>query len=87
MAYGVAMRELLLGPVAEALGVVLYVVVAGAMAVVGVLAEQAGIDNLGAGQTTLGLWEVAVGALLIYGALNVAYHIVLPRLRGAEPTA
>ncbi|WP_436909299.1 hypothetical protein [Halosimplex marinum] len=81
------MRELLLGPVAEALGVVLYVAIAGAMAVAGVLTERAGLHDLGAGQTTFGLWEVAVGALLIYGALNVAYHIVLPRLRGAEPTA
>ncbi|QPV63403.1 hypothetical protein I7X12_01845 [Halosimplex litoreum] len=81
------MRELLLGPVAEALGVVLYVAIAGALAVVGALAEQAGLSNLSAGQTTLGLWEAAVGAVLIYAALNVAYHIVLPRLRGAEPTA
>jgi len=81
------MGELLLGPIAEALGVVLYVAIAGTLAVVGTLAEQAGLSNLTAGQTTLGLWEAALGAVLLYAALNVAYHIVLPRLRGAEPTA
>ncbi|ELZ22709.1 hypothetical protein C475_16446 [Halosimplex carlsbadense 2-9-1] len=81
------MRELLLGPVAEALGLVLYVAIAGTLTVVGALAERAGLSNLTAGQTTLGLWEAALGAVLLYAALNVAYHIVFPRLRGAEPTA
>ncbi|WP_459192570.1 hypothetical protein [Halosimplex sp. J119] len=81
------MRELLFGPIAEALGMVLYVVVAGALTVVGTLAEQASVHNLNAGQMTLGVWEAVVGAVLIYAGLNVAYHIVLPRLRGAEPTA
>ena len=80
------MRELLLGPVAEVVGVVFYVVVAGALTVVGALAEEAGLQNLTAGQTTLGLWEAALGAVLIYAGLNVAYHVVLPRLRGADAT-
>jgi len=81
------MREILFGPVAEALDVVLYVAIAGTLAVVGAIAERAGLHNLTTGQTTFGLWEAAVGALLIYAALNVGYHILLPRLRGAEPTA
>jgi len=81
------MRELLLGPVAELLGVVGYVAVAGMLALVGTLSEQAGLSNYTAGQTTLGVWEAAFGAVLIYAGLNVAYYIVLPRLRGAEPTA
>ncbi|WP_415380900.1 hypothetical protein [Halosimplex sp. TS25] len=81
------MRELLVGPLAEALGVVFYVAVASALTVVGALAEQAGLHDLTTGQTTLGLWEAVFGAVLIYAGLNVAYHIVLPRLRGDEPTA
>ncbi|WP_436928105.1 hypothetical protein [Halosimplex amylolyticum] len=75
------MRELLFGPLAEALGVVFYVVVAGVLTVVGALTEQASLHNLTAGQTTLGLWEAVFGAVLIYAGLNVAYHIVLPRVR------
>ncbi|MFC7139469.1 hypothetical protein ACFQMA_06400 [Halosimplex aquaticum] len=75
------MRELLFGPLAEVLGVVFYVVVAGALTVVGALAEQASVHDLTAGQTTLGLWEALFGAVLIYAGLNVAYHVVLPRLR------
>ncbi|WP_123538777.1 hypothetical protein [Halosimplex salinum] len=81
------MRELLVGPVAELLGVVFYIVVAGALTVVGALAESAGFQNLTAGQMTLGLWEAAIGAVLLYAGYSVAYHIALPRLRGDEPTA
>lgn len=81
------MRDLLVEPLAQALGVVFYAVVAGALTVVGAIAENAGIHDLTAGQTTVGLWEAVVGAVLIYAGFSVAYHIVLPRLRGSEPTA
>lgn len=81
------MRDLLAGPVAELLGAVFYVVVAGALTVVGALAESAGLHDLVAGQTTLGLWEAVVGALLIYAGLSVVYHIVLPRVRGVGAAA
>jgi hypothetical protein len=78
------MRELIFGPLAETLGVVFYVVVTGVLTVVGALAERAGLHDLATGQTTLGVWEAVVGALLIYAAYNVAVHIVLPRVRGAD---
>lgn len=81
------MRDLLFSPLAEALGVVFYVVVAGVLTVVGTLAERASLHNLTTGQTTLGVWEAVVGALLIYAAYNVAVHMVLPRVRGTDATA
>jgi len=74
-------RELIFGLV-EALGAVFYVVVAGALTVVGAFAEQASVHDLTAGQTTLGVWEAVFGAVLIYAGLNVAYYIALPRFRG-----
>jgi len=80
-------RDLLFSPLAEALGVVFYVVVAGVLTVVGTLAERASLHNLTTGQTTLGVWEAVVGALLIYAAYNVAVHMVLPRVRGTDATA
>ena len=76
------MRELIFGPLIEALGAVFYVVVAGALTVVGAFAEQASVHDLTAGQTTLGVWEAVFGAVLIYAGLNVAYYIALPRFRG-----
>ena len=80
------MRELLVGPLAEALGLVFYVVVAGVLTVVGAVTEQASVHDLTTGQTMLGVWEAIVGALLIYAAYNVAVHIVLPRVRGTDAT-
>jgi uncharacterized BrkB/YihY/UPF0761 family membrane protein len=81
------MRELLYGSAGELLGAVFYAVVASALAVLGALTEQASLQNLAAGHQTLGLWEAAVGALLIYAGVSVAYRIALPRLRGAGSAA
>ncbi|MFB6139607.1 MAG: hypothetical protein ABEJ26_04135 [Halosimplex sp.] len=81
------MSELLFEPVAESLGMVLYALVAGALTVVGALAENAGFNNLTAGQTMIGAWEGAIGAVILYAGANVVYHIVLPRLRSAESVA
>ena len=81
------MRELILGPVAEALGVAFYIGIASVLTVVGALAELTGIQNLTTGQLTLGAWEAVVGVLLIYAAYNVAAHIVAPRVRGTDSSA
>lgn len=77
------MRELLYEPVAQLLGTLFYLGLAAALTLVGALAEQAGIQNLTAGHSTIGVWEAAMGALLLYAALNVVSDVVLPRLRDA----
>jgi len=81
------MRELVLGPIAEALGVAFYIGIASVLTVVGAMAEMTGIENLTAGQTTLGAWEAVIGILMIYAAYNVAAHIVAPRVRGTDSSA
>jgi hypothetical protein len=75
------MSELLYEPFAELFAVVLYGAVASLLTVIGVLAEHAGLQNLSAGHSTIGMWEAGFGALLLFAAANVAYDLVLPRLR------
>lgn len=75
------MSEFVPGSVPELLGLVFYAVVASVLTVLGAVAELASIQNLTAGQTVLGLWEVAVGVLLFYAAVNVVTDFVVPKLR------
>jgi hypothetical protein len=68
--------------VAELLAVVFYGGVASVLALFGALAERAGIHDLLVGHATIGLWEVAMGALLLYAGVSVVREFVLPGLRG-----
>ncbi|MFB6087997.1 MAG: hypothetical protein ABEJ85_05700 [Haloarculaceae archaeon] len=65
----------------ELLGVAVYVVVASVLTVLGVLAEWTGVHNLQTGHTTIGAWEVAVGALVLYAAVSVLQEFVFSELR------
>ena len=67
---------------AELLGLVFYAGLAGVLTVLGALAELASLQDLAAGESLFGLWEVAVGTLLLYAAYNVLTEFVVPGLRG-----
>ncbi|GGO00370.1 MULTISPECIES: hypothetical protein [Haloarcula] len=54
---------------AELLGLLLSALVAGLLTVVGALTESAGLSNLLAGQSVFGLWELWMGAVLLYAGL------------------
>ena len=69
-------------PIAELLSLVLYAGIAAALTVLGTLAELASVETIASGQSLFGLWEVALGALLLYAAYNVVTELVLPELRG-----
>jgi len=71
---------------AELLAVVFYAGIAVVLTVLGALAELASLEDMAAGQSIFGLWEVAVGGLLLYAAFNVATELVIPRLRGDRPS-
>jgi hypothetical protein len=71
----------------EALGLVLYAVIAVVLAVVGTLAELASFEAMASGQSLFGLWEVAVGALMLYAAYSVLTEIVVPGLRGERDSS
>jgi hypothetical protein len=75
------MSELVAESVGELVGVVFYAIVASVLTVLGAIAELASLQELTAGQTVLGAWEVGVGILLLYAGLNVATDFVLPGLR------
>ena len=70
---------------AELLAVVFYAGLAAVLTVVGALAELASLEDIAAGQSLFGLWEVAVGTLLLYAAYSVATSVVVPRLRNESP--
>ncbi len=69
-----------IGPelLAEALQLLLYTVVAGALTIGGVLVEQASLQHLGAGEAMIALWLGALGGVMLYaGAYGVGYQKVL----------
>jgi hypothetical protein len=80
------MKELLYGSVGELLGVVVYGVVASALAILGAVAEITASQNLLAGHTTIGVWEGVVGLVLLYAGYSVLTDFVLPELRGDGET-
>lgn len=75
------MRELLGEPLAELLGVVVYAAIAGALTVVGALTELASVGDIAAGQSFMGVWEIALGGVLLYLGVSVARDFVVPSLR------
>jgi len=76
------MQGVITESLAELLALVFYAGLAVVLTVLGALAELASLEDIAAGQSIFGLWEVAVGALLLYAAFNVVTEIVVPRLRG-----
>lgn len=81
------MRDLLYGPVGELLDVVVYGVVASVLGIIGAVAEVAASQNLSTGHTTIGVWEAAVGLVLLYAGYNVLTDFVLPELRADADAA
>lgn len=71
-----------LGPelLAEALSLVLYTAVAGALTIGGVLVEQASLQHFGAGDATIALWLAALGGVMLYAGAYGLRENVLPRV-------
>jgi len=78
------MQGIITESVAELLALLLYAGLAVVLTVLGALAELASLQDLSAGQSAIGLWEVAVGALLLYAAYNVVTGLLVPRFRGVD---
>lgn len=76
------MFDLFAETLSEALPVAFWGAVTVSLTVVGTVAEQLGIEHLGAGDMFIGLWLVGVGALMIYaGLFQAGATELLPRLR------
>ena len=70
------------GSLGELLSLLLRALAAGLLTVVGALTENAGIGDLLAGPSVFGLWEVGMGALLLYvGIYMLGYRQVWLGLR------
>jgi len=75
----VHIRDLMTGfaSLGELLGRLLAALAAGLLTVVGVLTENAAVADLLAGQSVFGLWELGMGALLLYvGVYMLGYRQV-----------
>lgn len=71
-----------IGSLAELLSLLLTAVAAGLLTVVGALTENAGITDLLAEPSVFGVWEVGMGALLLYvGIYMLGYRQVWLGLR------
>ena len=72
------------GSLGELVSLLLRALAAGVLTVVGALTENAGIGDLLAGPSVFGLWEVGMGALLLYvGVYMLGYRQVWLGLRDA----
>jgi hypothetical protein len=77
-----------LGSLGELLSVLLRALAAGLLTAVGALTETAGIGDLLASPSVFGLWEVGMGALLLYvGIYMLGYREVWLGLRGDDRAA
>jgi hypothetical protein len=63
------MNAIVTESLAELAGLLLSLVAAGLLTVVGALTESAGLANLLAGQSMLGLWELWMGAIALYAGV------------------
>lgn len=68
----------------ELLPEILYALLASALTVLGLVAENAGLQTLNGGETTVGLWMVAVGFLALYAGFKLAHEKVLPAFQTAQ---
>jgi len=80
------MQGIITESLAELLAVAFYAGLAVVLTVVGAFAELASFRDLAAGESMFGLWEIAVGMLLLYAAYSIVTGIVVPRLRGEDGT-
>ncbi|WP_332897401.1 hypothetical protein [Haladaptatus sp. CMSO5] len=75
------MKELIVDLAAELFAVLLYAVSAGAITTLSLAAEFTGIENLTAGNLTMGLWFAYMGLVLGYlGVALVGREKLLPAL-------
>lgn len=66
----------------ELLGLLVSIVAAGVLTAVGALAERAGVTALLAGQSTIGMWELWMGAIALYaGVYLLGYKRVFGHVR------
>jgi hypothetical protein len=71
--------------VTELAGLVLSLLAAGLLTVVGALTESAGLANLLAGQSMLGLWELWMGAIALYaGVYMLGYKRLVAQVASAS---
>jgi len=68
---------------AEVVPELLFAVLASGLTLVGLVAENAGLQNLSSGHTTMGVWMAAVGIVALYAGFKVAREKVVPGLRAA----
>mgnify|MGYP000309587863 CR=1 FL=1 len=61
----------------------LYAVLASALTLLGLFVENTGIQTLGSGDATMGLWMTAVGIVALYAGFKLAREKVVPGLRAA----
>jgi hypothetical protein len=80
------MQGIITESIVELLTLVFYAGLAVVLTVLGALAELASFEDLAAGQSVFGLWEIAVGTLLLYAAYSIVTGILVPRLRGESGT-
>ena len=79
------MRSIAIEHLTELLDVVGYAVASLFLSIVGVGVESAGIGNLLAGDPTLGIWEVFMGAIALYvGFYLLGFRELLPRLQASR---
>lgn len=78
------MRELPGEAAVDLLTTLWYVGASVAATLVGVVTEGASLHALATGQTTLGLWELGMGAVALFvGLYLLGYGEALPRVRRA----
>ena len=75
------MEELLAEVVVETATLVGYAALAAVLSVLGLLAEQAGLETYGTGDVQMALWFGFVGLLLLAGAGLLVRDRLAPRLR------
>lgn len=76
------MRNLLGDSLGELLALALTAVGSGILAIGGLAIELAAVGNLATGHATIGLWELCVGAIVLYaGVYLLGYRRVIATLR------
>ncbi|MFC5365868.1 hypothetical protein [Salinirubrum litoreum] len=82
------MLELLIETAVEMAPLLFFAVGSGVLSLVGIELERLGLQSLGAGETTLGVWFIFMGIVALYaGIYVVGYHEFRPRLRAYRANA
>ncbi|WP_049928155.1 hypothetical protein [Halopiger goleimassiliensis] len=65
----------------ESITLLLYTAVAAALTGGGLIAEYSGIQQLGGGEMTVGLWLAGIGCVMLYaGVYGIGYQKLLTRV-------